>query len=94
MKKDSSLFSSEVTSESQSRVSEASSLLATSSDPVSSVVNYRGGLVTSVNTSGYGGTSLLSTTGVSSSTGGVMIEPVSPDEGYDNRPSLHNAGLG
>jgi hypothetical protein len=55
---------------------------------VSSVVNYRGSLGTSVKTSGYSST-LLSSTGVSSSTSG--IEPVSPEEGYhveDDRPSL------
>ncbi|CAB4016882.1 Hypothetical predicted protein [Paramuricea clavata] len=79
--------SSDVTSADQSRVSDSGSLLA-SSDPVSSVVKYRGSLGTSVSTSGYGST-LLPTTGVSSSTSG--IEPVSPEEGYrvdDDRPSL------
>ena len=80
--------SSDVTSASKSRVPDTGSLLA-SSEPVSSVVNYRGSLGTSVSTSGYSST-LLSTTGVSSSTSG--IEPVSPEEGYrvndDDRPSL------
>ena len=79
--------SSDVTSANQSRVSDTGSLLA-SSEPVSSVVNYRGSLGTSVKTSGYSST-LLSSTGVSSSTSG--IEPVSPEEGYhveDDRPSL------
>ena len=79
--------SSDVTSASQSRVSDTGSILA-SSEPVSSVANYRGNVATSVSTSGYTST-LLSSTGVSSSTSG--IEPVSPEEGYrvnDDRPSL------
>ena len=77
-------------------MSDTSSLLP-SSDPITSAVNYRGSLGTSISsvTSGYGST--LLSTGVSSSTGGVMIEPVSPDEGYhvdDDRPLLHNATQG
>ena len=80
--------SSDVSSAGQSHVSEPGNVLPSSSEP-SSVLSYRSSLGTSVTTSGYGGT-LLSTSSVSSSTSGVMIEPVSPDEGYrgDNDRSL------
>lgn len=83
--------SSDVTSAGQSRVPDPGNLIPTASDS-SSVVSYRGSLGTNVSKSGYGST-LLSTSGVSSSTSGVMIEPVSPDEGYrgdDDRSLLHS----
>ena len=83
--------SSDVTSAGQSRVPDPGNLLPSGGDS-SSVVSYRSSLGTSVTKSGYGST-LLSTSGVSSSTSGVMIEPVSPDEGYrgdDNRSLLHS----
>ena len=87
--------SSDVTSTVQSRVSDTGSV-TTNSDSVSSAVNYRRSLVTSVSTSGYGST--LTSTGISSSgSRGVMIEPVSPveaDRKDGDRHVLHNSVRG
>ena len=82
--------SSDVSSPSQSLVTENTS----STDPVSSMlVNYRA--ASSSGACSTFTTSLCSS--VSSSTGGALIEPVSPDDGYsaeDDRPVLHTIRQG
>ena len=81
--------SSDVSSPSQSLVTENTS----STDPVSSMlVNYR-----AASSSGTGSTFTTLCSSVSSSTGGALIEPVSPDDGYsaeDDRPVLHTIRQG
>lgn len=79
------LLSSNITSAALSRFSDTGNVLG-SSDPPTSVLNYRGNSSTSNGISGY-----VSTATVSSST--IGIEPVSPEEGYglgDDKPSLSN----
>ena len=77
-----SAITCDVATTSLSRVIDSASAMAINSNSVSSAVERCSpSLGVNMNHTGYGSTLMHGTTGVSSSTNGVMIEPVSPDDG-------------